>query len=236
MSKLDPTNRTIFAATLTSQLGCVRRADQLRSQKLVHRQCQPNNFLGPTPGLMVLHLQLSNKGKHNKFGRSDIMGYISHIDALRDPSAQNGMMLLYRFFSLGEMLPPFDSCQMYAVPTYPAMRNCGCISDKQYGRNWKAAMKECNVDNWKITSITRLQGYHEMNDAGVPNDHLGRIAGHAKTNRTKTSTSTHTKTVLPDQSAGQGDCASLRSGGIFKYLTQVVFPRFTADISRMLFF
>ena len=160
MSKLDPANRTIFAATLTSQLGCVRRADQLRSQKLVHRQCQPNNFLGPTPGLMVLHLQLSNKGKHNKFGRSDIMGYISHIDALRDPSAQNGMMLLYRFFSLGEMLPPFDSCQMYAVPTYPAMRNCGCISDKQYGRNWKAAMKECNVDNWKITSITRLQGYH----------------------------------------------------------------------------
>ena len=50
-------------------------------------------------------------------------------------------------------------------------------------------------------------------------------------------TSAHTqKTVLPDQSAGQGDCASLRSGGIFKYLTQVVFPRFTADISRMLFF
>lgn len=106
MSKLDPANRTIFAATLTSQLGCVRRADQLRSQKLVHRQCQPNNFLGPTPGLMVLHLQLSNKGKHNKFGRSDIMGYISHIDALRDPSAQNGMMLLHRYFALGRSYHP----------------------------------------------------------------------------------------------------------------------------------
>ena len=45
-------------------------------------------------------------------------------------------------------------------------------------------MKDCNVKKWKITSITPLQDYHEMEDARVPQDQRGRIAGHAKGNHT----------------------------------------------------
>ena len=82
---------------------------------------------------MLVDLHVSNRGKQNKFGHIESMSYISHIDALRDPSAQNGMMLLHRFFALGRSYQPLIvvRCTMCQPTKQSGIVDAFLISNKE---------------------------------------------------------------------------------------------------------
>ena len=192
VEQMDPINRINFGATFTASEQDVRRGDEHYCQFLVQRFLRRCRKIGSMPGTIMSGI-ITRFAKHNKYGRLEQMGTVPHVDAIRDAEAFFGLSLLFRIIVLGEKISFLDYKKLYAVASFRSTESGNTrIPKDTYRTNWRKFFEDSNVNVNKLTSIWRLQAFHEMDDDGVPDGHKARVSGH--------------RSQQHDSSAAQRDC------------------------------
>ncbi|MBT8267282.1 MAG: hypothetical protein KJP20_12120 [Bacteroidia bacterium] len=145
----------------------------------------------------------SQEAKRILGNRHDLMGYLPHIDPIRDAMAWHGILWLYLFEVLKYPFPNFldpqfkDDNNFMWYPTYPSARSQGSrnstkkklerVSSTNYGDIWSYFFDDAKLPATKVTSVTRVQAIQMMDDKDVPPHASNRASGHRLQEKTETS-------------------------------------------------
>jgi len=196
IATMHPLNRLNLAASYTASRQDVRRGDEHYQQFRVQRFVRELKNLGPRGTNCCFFM--ARQAKHNKTGRIEVMAYGPHCDPILDASAWHGAQLLYRAFCQNEELMlfkedgSFDFIRQFKVPTYKSVdggaskRKDRRISKDVYRSNWANAFEDAGVMVQKIITQWRLQAYMEMDNAGLSDSQMARMAGHRSAGKDQT--------------------------------------------------
>ena len=177
--KLDSQQRLVFACTFTWSSAVIRRGEDCYKQRLHHRFLKENRAIGPT-GTVCTYV-VAKDGKHNKNGNVEYTAAAPHVDPFVDQSFWHGLLYLHLLLVAQFTFPGHDEWkQLFSLPTYPTPLSYNNHTRQAYSKLWRAFFDDARLMVSKLTHIWRVQGEKELDEMGVPNVSIKRLAGHVE--------------------------------------------------------